>query len=573
MQGELPNFSRLAEARGSYRRLRTTFPSVSPVAWSSFSTGSHPARHNIFDFLDRDRRTYLPRLSSTRVGESSASSGSAGGAAARQPELRLLRKSKPFWTILGEHRIWSTILRVPMTFPPDRFYGAQLSAMCVPDLLGTQGTFFVLTTRPAGEALHRRRHAHSLGAPAVDATDIEGPENLFVAGNPPLTLAIKIATRPRRDARDHHDRRCRRDDARARARLSDWLKLTFRAPRRASTSRRLLASGARDGRSLLALHVADQSRSGAAGDADFPPVVLRDLSREAHRPVRDARPGRRHVGAQRRRHERGHVSSSRRTTSIASAARCSSPRWIGCAADRSCASSTRPIASSTCSGGISTRGIRPPGDAARITNAIQDLYKKNDALVGRDRRATGADDLLMVISDHGFSSFRRGVNLNAWLQREGYLTLKPGADGRRAEWLRDVDWSATRAHIASDSPALFLNIRGREQFGIVAPGAEAEALKAEIDREAERAGRPREGEIGIREAFDTATLYSGPYLENGPDLLIGYNAGYRVSWDCASGVVAGPVFADNAKPWSGDHCIDPRLVPGVFFLQPADRGR
>src|SRR5438876_1097620 len=67
-QGDLPNFSRLAKM-GSYRRLRTTFPSVSPVAWSSFSTGTHPARHNIFDFLDRDRRTYLPVLSSARVGK------------------------------------------------------------------------------------------------------------------------------------------------------------------------------------------------------------------------------------------------------------------------------------------------------------------------------------------------------------------------------------------------------------------------------------------------------------------------------------------------------------------------
>ena len=140
-EGELPNFSRLANT-GSYHRLRTTFPSVSPVAWSSFSTGTHPARHNIFDFLDRDRRTYLPVLSSTRIGRVERSFKIGRYLIPRhRPELRLMRKSKPFWTILGEHRIWSTILRVPVTFPPDRFYGAELSAMCVPDLLGTQGRF------------------------------------------------------------------------------------------------------------------------------------------------------------------------------------------------------------------------------------------------------------------------------------------------------------------------------------------------------------------------------------------------------------------------------------------------
>ena len=149
--GDLPNFSRLAKS-GSYRRLRTTFPSVSPVAWSSFSTGTHPARHNIFDFLDRDRRTYLPILSSTRVGKVERFFRIGKYLIPRhRPELRLMRKSKPFWAILGEHRIWSTILRVPVTFPPDRFYGAELSAMCVPDLLGTQGTFFLLTTRPAAD--------------------------------------------------------------------------------------------------------------------------------------------------------------------------------------------------------------------------------------------------------------------------------------------------------------------------------------------------------------------------------------------------------------------------------------
>jgi predicted AlkP superfamily phosphohydrolase/phosphomutase len=112
---------------------------------------------------------------------------------------------------------------------------------------------------------------------------------------------------------------------------------------------------------------------------------------------------------------------------------------------------------------------------------------------------------------------------------------------------------------------MFLNIRGREQHGIVDPGADVAALKAEIIRKLNGLRDDEKSEVGIREVFDTAALYSGPYLENAPDLLIGYNAGYRTSWDCATGVVAGPIFEDNVKPWSGDHCIDPRLVPGVFF--------
>ena len=148
-EGKLPNFSKLA-AMGGYHRLRTTFPSVSPVAWSSIQTGVSPAQHNIFDFLDRDLRTYLPVLSSTHIGRPArVLKLGRFRIPLTRPDLRLLRKSKPFWCILGEHHIWSTVLRVPITFPPDKFYGAELSAMCVPDLLGTQGTFTLFTTRPA----------------------------------------------------------------------------------------------------------------------------------------------------------------------------------------------------------------------------------------------------------------------------------------------------------------------------------------------------------------------------------------------------------------------------------------
>ncbi|MCP4658169.1 MAG: nucleotide pyrophosphatase, partial [bacterium] len=146
---------------------------------------------------------------------------------------------------------------------------------------------------------------------------------------------------------------------------------------------------------------------------------------------------------------------------------------------------------------------------------------------------------------------------------EGYLKLKEGTDGS-SEWLRDVDWSGTRAY-ALGLTGMFLNVKGREAEGIVEPGAAAEALKAEIIAKLNGLRDEEKSEVGITEVFDTAGLYSGPYLVNAPDFLIGYNSGYRTSWDCASGMVSGPVFEDNVKAWSGDHCVDPRQVPGVIF--------
>jgi predicted AlkP superfamily phosphohydrolase/phosphomutase len=205
----------------------------------------------------------------------------------------------------------------------------------------------------------------------------------------------------------------------------------------------------------------------------------------------------------------------------------------------------------------------PRGADSPHRDAIRELYVSNDALVGRVLERLGRDDVLMVISDHGFSSFRRGVNLNAWLKDQGYLVMKDGGD-EQAEWLRGVDWTATRAYCIGLT-GMFLNLKGREASGIVTPGEEAARLKAEIMAKLSGLRDGERGEIGIRTAFDTAALYDGPYRENAPDLLIGYNAGYRASWNGATGVVGGPVFEDNVKPWSGDHCIDPRLVPGVFF--------
>jgi len=140
-EGKLPNFSKLKK-NGAYARLQTTIPSISPVAWSSFMTGSNPSKHNIFDFLSRNPKTYLPDLSSARIGKPKKTlSLGKYNIPLSKPEIKGLRKSIPFWKILGQKGIFSTILRVPITFPPEKFKGHLLSGMCTPDLKGSQGTF------------------------------------------------------------------------------------------------------------------------------------------------------------------------------------------------------------------------------------------------------------------------------------------------------------------------------------------------------------------------------------------------------------------------------------------------
>jgi predicted AlkP superfamily phosphohydrolase/phosphomutase len=165
------------------------------------------------------------------------------------------------------------------------------------------------------------------------------------------------------------------------------------------------------------------------------------------------------------------------------------------------------------------------------------------------------------MSDHGFTSFARGVNVNAWLAREGYLTLKEGAAG--GKWLEGVDWGRTRA-FALGLAGIYVNVAGRERQGIV-PRDGVTALKKEIAEKLKGLRDDARGRVAVRDVYDLGEMYTGPYLDGGPELIVGYDAGYRASWDSATGGTAGDVFEDNVKAWSGDHCVAADLVPGVLF--------
>ncbi|MFQ6113602.1 MAG: nucleotide pyrophosphatase, partial [bacterium] len=150
-----------------------------------------------------------------------------------------------------------------------------------------------------------------------------------------------------------------------------------------------------------------------------------------------------------------------------------------------------------------------------------------------------------------------------WLKANGYLKLKEGVN-ESGEYFQGVDWEKTRAY-ALGLAGIYINLKGREKMGIVEPGEELQKLKGELIERLSGLKDLQTGEVAITEMFDSHKIYRGPYVDNGPDLIAGYNVGYRISWQGATGVVNDQIFEDNVKAWSGDHCIDPRLVPGVIF--------
>jgi predicted AlkP superfamily phosphohydrolase/phosphomutase len=614
--GELPHFAALA-ARGCYHRLRTTCPPVSPVAWSSFATGTNPGRHGIFDFLTRDPRTYLPLISSTRLGRATRvlRIGSYR-IPIQKPDLQLLRRSMPFWNLLGEAGIWSTVLRVPITFPPDRFHGAQLSAMAAPDLLGTQGTFHLYTTRAAVGASSGAGVRVPLAFSGDRAeTRITGPGNPLKAGEPPMEIPMRVvragAARSPRAARSARAPAVSASDAADASAspsgsvtielpgqrieltlgvLTDWIPIAFRAAPFVKV-RGLVRMQLTELGEHVSIYMSpisfDPSRPAmpishpayyapylAARIGPFSTLGLAEDTGALNEGVIDEETFLRQtwdIDAERQRMFFAALDRLREGTLTC----------VFDATDRVQHMFWRQRSGSVGNSGADNGSSGGGGGEGTRRDAIREQYRRNDAFLGEVAARLRDGDLLMVLSDHGFNAFRRGVNLNRWLLDHGYLALKADREGR-AEWLEDIDWSRTRAY-ALGLTGIFLNINGREAHGIVEPGAEAARVKAELiagltslldtDGAADReVSADRAAVAAIKTVHDARQIYDGPYVDQAPDLIVGYARGYRVSWECASGAVAGPLFEDNVKAWSGDHCIDPSLVPGVFFCsQPIAR--
>lgn len=486
--GKLPNFSKL-RASGSYHRLRTTFPPLSPVAWSTFATGVNPGKHNIFDFLNRDLRTCVPELSSARVTKKGA-------------ELR--RRSEPFWSILGRFGVTSTILRVPITFPPEQFNGRLLSAMCTPDLRGTQGTFSRFTLPegllegPAGETLPFTVRHNTLIIQGQRIPLVEGTYTPWVRLRFPSARGIarfRLTTQP------------------AFSLYCTPVQIDPESPVMPISHPGWYAI-------YLAKLIGTFATLGMAEDT----WALNEGALDQAAFLEQARLIQ---------HER---------ELMFFAALSHAPKGV-----TACVFDTTDRVQHMC--------FHQPA-------VIEPLYQDMDRILGQTLAYATPGTALFVLSDHGFTAFRRGVNLNTWLLQNGYLALKPGTDGS-TEYLADIDWTCTRAYTFGLA-GLYLNLQGRESAGIVAPNQSA-ALIDEIAARLRRLPDPESNQTAIANAYPAKAIYNGPYLAAAPDLVIGYADGYRASWAAAVGKVSPVVFSDNTKHWCGDHCVDPALVPGVLF--------
>jgi predicted AlkP superfamily phosphohydrolase/phosphomutase len=561
-EGRLPNLKKMRD-HGTFRPLRTTFPAISPVAWSTFQTGVNPGKHNIYDFLARDLANYLPYLSSAqisepkrhlKIGKYSLPLG--------KPEIKGLRKGTPFWHWLGKAGVFCSVIRVPVTFPPEKFPGVLLSGMCVPDLKGSQGTFCFCTTRAQGDKFRE-------GGVRIPVERNGSGFHSYVPGpDSPLGTGEEM--------RAHF--KIRPDLAKKRARIdldsetftlevgeySPWIPIKFSAGI-GFTARGICRFYLKEISPEVEVYVTPVNIDPGRPDLPishpvtysiylaklFGPYATLGLAEDTwalNEEVIDDDAFLAQCYSNHEDRERMFFDALEKTPQGLCACvfdttdRVQHMFWRYLDADHPAA-----------------RGI-PKDERPQV---IQQLYERMDTLVGKVMSKIDDDTMLLVISDHGFQSFNREMNLNAWLHQNGYLTLKEG-ETESGDWFEDVDWSCTKAYTMGLN-GLYLNVKGREREGIVNAGKEAEALKDELREKLNGLVDPVLGTVAITGMFDCDGVYAGPYVDNAPDLIVGYGKGFRASWDSVMGKVTGTIFEDNIKAWSGDHCVDPRLVPGVLF--------
>jgi len=206
----------------------------------------------------------------------------------------------------------------------------------------------------------------------------------------------------------------------------------------------------------------------------------------------------------------------------------------------------------------------------RYAHVLRDLYVQMDGLLGRVMKEIDEKTVLLVLSDHGFKPFRRAVELNRWLQENGYLTENPLA--KTPDMLQRIDWAKTRAY-AVGFGGIYLNLAGREAHGIV-PNGDVAGLKREIIEKLKLLRDPQRPGSPVSEVYDRAQAYHGPYVEDAPDLVVGFAPGYRVAWETVTGGLGATVISENTRPWSGDHNMNPPEVPGMLFCNlPIDVAR
>jgi predicted AlkP superfamily phosphohydrolase/phosphomutase len=621
--GRLPNLAAL-KGRGGYSPLLPTVPAQTPVSWATFSTGLDPGGHEIFDFLKRDPSDLVPTFA---VAEETTAPflfgrangfvlagaaillflmagfaaarwtrrravlavfailglGAAGGAFAavrawlpsERPAVKNNRLGKTFWSEEGGRP--ATVIRMPVTFPPESFPGGRLlSGLGVPDLSGRIGKPAYYTSDP----FFTPREGNDFSIELVRLESNTGRQVTKIAGPPgkpfgregTIDLALTLTVSPARDRLTIEAGGEKRDLAPGQ--WSDWVSLTFRVNPvivvRGYARFRLQSVSPEVGLYLSPIQF-DPARLPPGFALSSPAGFARELLERFGRYKTMG------WAIDTWSIQSGTLPEDAFLQDVASTAAQERRMLAALLAERQ-RLLVHYFEFPDRVAHVFWRlrdPLHPAYDAnlaARYGDVVEKSYETMDAIVGETLRSLAPDDVLIVLSDHGFATWRRSVNYDSWLVENGYLVLSGGARRKnlealfsRGQFWEAVDWGRSRAY-AMGLGDIYVNLKGREKNGIVEPGAQYEALRRELSQRLTALTDPKNGERAVSRVFKREEIYRRFDPRLIPDLIVTNRPGYRVSWQASLGVPTDTVFEDNRDVWSGDHCsLDPEFVKGIFF--------
>jgi predicted AlkP superfamily phosphohydrolase/phosphomutase len=554
--GSLKNISKLG-ATGHRGALRSTNPPQSPVAWAAFATGASPGQHGVFDFIGRDTRSYFPKIATTKIRHAEIA-----GDTLHPPVVENLRGGESFWDTIARAGVAVRTLSVPYSYPPPKGGARSLAGLGTPDVRGINSSFTLLVTDkvkaggpppPGGqfatlETLSDGKWRAMLKGPRIKVdgrprvlqapivvsaaqgaltVELGGKKQTLQPGQTGGYVTISFVPSPKLTIKAN-TRITVRAAGGSPELYVEPLRIVPEAPyfplSNPDSFAALLWKRAGPFKTVGWVHDTSALGADAMDEGQF---------------LREAK-------ATMLWREKATLASLEDNADRVLVSVFTAPDRIGHVFYRYF---------------DKEHPARDEAGAQKYGDSLDESYREMDRIIGEVQKKLKPEDTLLIMSDHGFGSFRRGFNINRWLLNEGYLALKPGVTKPR-DFFMDVDWSKTKAY-ALGTGSIFINVRGREAQGIVEV-PKAKVVAAEI---ANKIVSVQDGKHQpIVNAYLGDDLYSGPHRPKAPDVRIAMSDGYRASWGTSLGGIGDVLFENNTKKWSGDHAsAKPSDVPGILI--------
>jgi len=564
-EGELPTFKRLIE-QAHCGELQTTMPPHSPVAWSSFITGTNPGGHAIYDFVHREPTAFEPYMSTSRSFDAGRKLSLGGwDIPLGSGRVELMRKGRALWSVLEDNNVDASLYAIPANFPVVPGAARTVSGMGTPDLLGTYGTFTYFT-----DAEVPRKDTFVGGRvvplPLVDhlaRVTLEGPKHPF---RPDQELGIEITFQ-----RDPWEKLVRielqgRELLMAEGEWSEWMPLRFEVLPLMSSIAGMVRLYVKEVHPHLKVYCSPINIDPLEPTLPIctPNGYSRELTAAVGRFYTQGFPADSKALSQGVLSNDEYLAQSR---SVLAESRRLFSYQLGrfqegffffyfSSIDQNCHMLWRNM--------DPTHPLYDPAASPEVKNGIRWFYRQMDDVLKETLGRVDERTLLMVMSDHGFAPFTREVNISTWLVEQGYTVLTDPSKLGEGEFYQYVDWSKTSAY-ALGLNGIYINRAGREKQGWVTP-EEAEKIRLKIIAELTPLRDPRNNARVITNVYKPEEIYSGPFVSLAPDLVVGYQRGYRISDEAVLGKFPKSVIADRTDLWAADHCLDPAVVPGVLIM-------